>query len=121
MVYLGGSAGVSKPTWPFCAALPADTGMGLVIAPHRALEYVHLLPQLLSSVMGMPVVEVKQGMRLEPNRVFVVPPRVDMSLACNVFNLRTPSRPPGWPKTFNTFLCSLAETAGPREVIRRFI
>jgi hypothetical protein len=24
--------------------LPADTGMGFVIAPHRTLEYAHLLP-----------------------------------------------------------------------------
>jgi two-component system CheB/CheR fusion protein len=90
--------------------------MGFVIAPHRALECAHLLPQLLSKVTGMPVVEVKQGMRLEPNRVFVMPPRVDMSLAGNVFDLRTTSRPPGWPKTINIFLCSLAEAAGPRAV-----
>jgi two-component system CheB/CheR fusion protein len=76
-------------------SLPADTGMGFVIAPHRALEYAHLLPQLFSTVTGKPVVEVKQGMRLEPKRVFVMPPRVDMSLAGNVFNLRTASQPSG--------------------------
>lgn len=97
-------------------SLPAGTGMGFLIAPHCALEYAHLLPQLLTTVTGMPVVEVKQGMRLEPNRVFVMPPRMDMSLAGNVFNLRTTSRPSGWPKTINTFLCSLAEAAGPRAV-----
>jgi two-component system CheB/CheR fusion protein len=97
-------------------SLPADTGMSFVIAPHRALEYAHLLAQLLRTVTGMPVVEVKQGMQLERNRVFVMPPRVDMTLAGNVFDLRTTSRPPGWPKTINIFLCSLAEAAGPRAV-----
>ena len=33
-----------------------------------------------------------------------------------MFHLRTTSRPPGWPKTINIFLCSLAETAGQRAV-----
>jgi len=116
VVCLGGSAGGLEAYMDILRSLPADTGMGFVIAPHRALEYAHLLPQLLGKVTGMPVVEVKQGMRLEPNRVFVMPPRVDMSLAGNVFDLRTTSRPPGWPKTINTFLCSLAEAAGPRAV-----
>ena len=117
VVCLGGSAGGLEAYMDILGSLPADTGMGFVIAPHRALEYAHLLPQLLlSTVTGMPVVEVKEGMRLEPNRVFVMPPRVDMSLAGNAFDLRTTSRPPGWPKTINTFLCSLAEAAGPRAV-----
>src|ERR1700733_9251964 len=107
VVCLGGSAGGLEAHMDILHSLPADTGMGFVIAPHRALEYAHLLPQLLSAVTGMPVVEVKQGMRLEPNRVFVMPPHVDMSLAGNVFDVRATARPSGWPKTINTFLCSL--------------
>ena len=116
VVCLGGSAGGLEAYLEILGSLPADTGMAFVIAPHRALEYAHLLPDLLSKVTGMPVVEVTRGMRLEPDRVFVMPPRVDMTLLGNVFDLRTTSRPSGWPKTINTFLCSLAEAAGPRAV-----
>jgi len=90
--------------------------MAFVIAPHRALKDAHLLPELLSTVTEMPVAEVEQGMRLKPNQVFVMPPHTDMTMAGNTFNLRTASRPPGWPKTINIFLCSLAEMAGPRAV-----
>jgi len=97
-------------------SLPANTGMAFVIAPHRALENADLLPQLLRTVTKMPVLEVQQGMRLEPNQVFVMPPRMDLTTAGNVFHLRTTSRPPGWPKTINIFLSSLAETVGPRAV-----
>jgi len=116
VVCLGGSAGGLEAYMDILRGLPADTGMAFVIAPHRAQEYAHLLPHLLNTVTVMPVVEVKQGMRLEPNRVFVMPPRVDMSLTGNVFDLRTTAKPRGWPKTINTFLCSLAEAAGPRAV-----
>jgi len=45
-----------------------------------------------------------------------MPPHMDLTTAGNVFHLRTTSRPPGWPKTINIFLCSLAETAGQRAV-----
>ena len=116
VVCLGGSAGGLEAYLEILGSLPADTGMAFVVAPHRALEYANLLPDILRKVTGMLVLEVTRGMRLEPNRVFVMPPRVDMSLAGNAFDLRTTSRPAGWPKTINTFLCSLAEAAGPRAV-----
>lgn len=96
MVCLGGSAGSLEAYMDILGSLPADTGMGFVIAPHRALEYAHLL---------------------------AVPQQGDGNACCGsqarhatrtLFDLRTTSRPPGWPKTINTFLCSLAEAAGPR-------
>jgi two-component system CheB/CheR fusion protein len=116
VVCLGGSAGGLQAYMEILRNLPADTGMAFVVAPHRAVAHAHLLPHLLSTVTKMPVAEVKQGRRLEPNQVFVMPPHTDMTLAGNAFNLRTASRPPGWPKTINIFLCSLAEMAGPRAV-----
>ena len=116
VVCLGGSAGGLQAYLDILRNLPADTGMAFVVAPHRALENAHLLPQLLAAATKMPVVEVKQGMRLEPNRIFVMPARTDMTTTGDIFQLRTSSRPAGWPKTINLFLCSLAEATGPRAV-----
>ena len=116
VVCLGGSAGGLQAFTNILRGLPADTGMAFVIAAHRAPEHTQLLPHILSAVTKMPVVEVKEGMRLEPNRVFLIPPRMDMTMTGNEFHLRTTARPPGWPKTINIFLCSLAEATGPRAV-----
>jgi len=116
VVCLGGSAGGLEAYLSILRALPPRTGMAYVIAPHRALENAHLLPQLLASATEMPVVEVQEGMRIQPNRVFVMPPRMDLTIADGVFHVRKTSRPPGWPKTINIFLCSLAETTGSRAV-----
>ena len=52
VVCLGGSAGGLEAYMDILRNLPADTGMGFVIAPHRALKYAHLLPQLLTKVTG---------------------------------------------------------------------
>jgi two-component system CheB/CheR fusion protein len=81
VVCLGGSAGGLPAYMDILRSLPANTGMAFVIAPHRAHENAHLLPQLLSTVTQMPVLEVQQGMRLEPDRVCVRPPRMDLTTA----------------------------------------
>jgi two-component system CheB/CheR fusion protein len=116
VVCLGGSAGGLQAYTNILRGLPADTGMAFVIAAHRAPEHTQLLPHLLSAVTRMPIVEVKEGMRLEPNQIFLIPPRMDMTATGDEFHLRTTARPPGWPKTINLFLFSLAESIGPRAV-----
>lgn len=116
VVCLGGSAGGLKAYMDILGRMPADTGMAFVVAPHRALENAHLLPKILAGIAKMPVVEVKQGMKVRPDCVFIMPPHIDMTIVDNVFHLRTMLRPPGWPKTINIFLCSLAESAGARAV-----
>lgn len=116
IVCLGGSAGGLAGYLDILRLIPADTGMAFVIAPHRALENAHLLPQILSRVSKMPVVEVTEGMQIKPDYVFVMPPRIDMTIVENVFHLRTVVRPRGWPKTINVFLSSLAEVSGARAV-----
>jgi two-component system CheB/CheR fusion protein len=116
VVCLGGSAGGLQAYLDILRGLPADTGMAIVIAAHRSPDHAQLLPRLLGTVTKMPVAEVKEGMRLEPNRVFVIPPRMDLIMTGNEFHLRTSARPPGWPKTINHFLFSLADAIGPRAV-----
>ena len=116
IVCLGGSAGGLQGYLEILRGMPADTGMAFVIAPNRALESAHMLPQILGTATMMAVVEVEDGMRIEPNRVFVMPPRVELTTMGDLFQLRTVQRPRGWPKIINIFLCSLAETQGDRTV-----
>jgi chemotaxis response regulator CheB len=116
VVCLGGSAGGLEAYRAILRGLPADTGMAYVVAAHRFPAHAELLGELLRAVTTMPVVDVTEGMRLEPNRVFLMPPRLDLSTSGDVFHLRTTPKPPGWPKTINLFLFSLAEALGRRAV-----
>ena len=96
--------------------MPADTGMAFVIAQHRGLDQPEILVQLLATSTKMSVVQVEQGMHLQPNCVYVMPPRIDMTIENDRFSLRHTQRPPGWPKTIDIFLCSLAEAMRERAV-----
>ena len=90
--------------------------MAFVIAAHRSLENASLLPQILAGVTTMAVIEVQEGMLLEPNRVYLMPPRTEMTASHNKFALRTPRKSSGWPTTISLFLLSLAESSGPRAI-----
>jgi chemotaxis response regulator CheB len=116
VVCLGGSAGAGEAYTSILRCMPADTGMAFVIAPHRSLENANLLPRILSSVTTMPVVEVKEGMLLEPNRVYIMPPHTEMTVKKSEFALQPPRKPRGWPNTISVFLLSIAEAYGQRAV-----
>ena len=116
VVCLGGSAGGLEAYKGILRNLPADTGMAFVVAQHQRFEHMHLLSQILAGVTAMPVVEVKQGMLLEPNRVFVMPPGKDMTVKGDEFDLQTTLKARGWPITISLFLLSLAEAYGHRAV-----
>jgi len=116
VVCLGGSAGGLQPYLEILHTMPADTGMAFVIAQHRGLDQPEMLVNLLAASTKMLVVQVKQGMLLRPNCVYVMPPRIDMTIENGQFSLRQTQRPPGWPKTIDIFLCSLAEAMRERAV-----
>jgi two-component system CheB/CheR fusion protein len=116
VVCLGASAGGLQPYLEILRTLPADTGMAFVIAQHRGLDQPEILVNLLTKSTKMLVVHVKEGMLLRPNCVYVMPPRIDMTIKCGRFSLRQAQRPPGWPKSIDIFLCSLAEAMRERAV-----
>ena len=90
--------------------------MGFVVAPHRSLKDAGLLPQILAGVTAMPVIEVQDGMLLEPNRVYIMPPHMEMTVKNNEFALRPPRKSSGWPITISVFMLSLAEAYGQRAI-----
>ncbi len=116
VVCLGGSAGAFAAYSEILRNVPANSGMAFIIVAHRAPEHPQALPQALSFVTLMSVVEVANGMRLLPNQVFVMPPKVEMSLEEDCLFLRRRAKRRGWPNTISVFLNSLAAGVGWRAV-----
>lgn len=64
----------------------------------------------------MKVSEVRDGMRVEPNRVYVIPPNTSMSLTDHVLQLIPRGDAPGVHMVIDHFMRSLAEVQGNRSV-----
>ncbi len=81
IVGVGASAGGLEAFTQLLKALPADTGMSLVLVQHLAPSHPSALAEILSRVTNMPVLEVHDEPAVEPNHVYVIPPARSMIIA----------------------------------------
>jgi two-component system CheB/CheR fusion protein len=74
VVGVGASAGGLEALEELFDHMPADTGMAFVIVTHQHPGHPSLLPELLAKETSMAVVAAAEGVKLEPNHVYVGPP-----------------------------------------------
>jgi two-component system, chemotaxis family, CheB/CheR fusion protein len=110
IVGVGASAGGLDAFKQLLQALPDDTGMAYVLVQHLSPEHGSMLAQLLATSSRMPVSEIADGMPVEANRVYIIPPERDVALSHGRLSLvpRTTTR--GLHMPFDHFLRSLADT-----------
>jgi two-component system CheB/CheR fusion protein len=73
-VGIGASAGGLEAIAELFSHLPADSGMAFLVVQHLQADHPSMLAGILGSKTPMPVAEATEGARLEPNRVYVIPP-----------------------------------------------
>ena len=108
IVGIGASAGGLEAASVFLKALPARTGMAVVIVQHLAPQHESALAQLLSKATAMPVLEVSQGTAVERDHVYVIPPDKIMTIQDGVLNLIPRQRAAVPHHPIDEFLTSLA-------------
>src|SRR5580658_1438918 len=80
VVGIGASAGGLKALKRFFAAMPVDSGMAFVVIPHLDPTHDSLMVELLSKQTAMKVCEIEEGMPVEANRVYFIPPNRNLSI-----------------------------------------
>src|SRR3954471_20822629 len=81
VVGLGASAGGIRAFKEFFANVPPKSGMAYVVILHLSPEHESHLAEVLQSSTEMPVTQVQDAVRIEPDHVYVIPP--NRSLAIN--------------------------------------
>ena len=96
--------------------MPADTGMAFLVISHQHAGHTSLLPELLGKCTQMPSVEATEGVRLEPNHVYVSPPGGHVALSDRKVRLMegAPGEMPPHPIDF--FFRSLAQDQKERAI-----
>ena len=95
VVGIGASAGGLEAFTQLLKALPVNTGMAFVLVQHLDPRHESKLTELLARATRMPVTEVKNGLVVEPDHVYVIPPNADMAILHGALQLlpRRESRP----------------------------
>ena len=116
IVGIGASAGGLDAFTQLLQALPGDTGMAFVLVQHLEPSHESILTRLLARATKMPVQEVREGMRVEANHVYVIPANADLSLLEGLLHLEGREAPAGHHMPIDYFLRSLAESRGSRAI-----
>lgn len=103
------SAGGLEVATEFLNAMPPDSGMGFVIVQHLEPTRKSLLAELLGKQTSMPVVEVADGMKVEPDHVYVIVPAQTLLIEDGVLRLSEPAEPRGQRHPIDRFFTALAE------------
>src|SRR5271170_2615567 len=78
IVAIGASAGGIEALSDLMTHLAADTGMAFVLVQHLDPKHHSILTELLGRKTTMTVTEVTEGILVQPNRVYVIPPNAMM-------------------------------------------
>ena len=105
VVCVGGSAGGLDAYTRLLRHLPADMGVAIVIVNHLRTVDTRL-HEILPRYTEMPVVLISEGLDLQPNHVFIIPPLCDLHVLDGEFRLKPISKPRGWPDVITVFLRS---------------
>ncbi|HSK76429.1 MAG TPA: chemotaxis protein CheB [Thermoanaerobaculia bacterium] len=116
VVGIGASAGGLEAFTQMLNALPVDTGMAFVLVQHLAPTHASMLSEILSRSTAMPVTEVHDEPRVEPNRVYVIPPDRNMTISGGVLQLLPREEAPGQHRPIDVFFRSLAEDQKDRAI-----
>ena len=118
IVGIGASAGGLAAFEAFFSAMPTDIdpGMAFVLVQHLAPDHKSILTDLVKRYTRMQVFEVEDGMAVNPNCAYIIPPNRDMAFLNGVLQLLEPSSPRGQRLPIDFFFRSLAQDQHQRAI-----
>lgn len=116
IVGIGASAGGLEALEEFFRHVPERCGMAFVVVQHLDPTHEGVLAELLQRTTSMPVVQVRDRMKVKPDSVYVIPPNRDMSLLHGSLHLLEPTAPRGLRLPIDFFFRSLADDQHERSI-----
>lgn len=109
IVAIGASAGGLEAMTQLIKHLPAATGMAYIYAQHLSPDHESILTSLLAKSTKVPVQEVTDLMRIQPDNIYVMPSDKEMKVIDGKIKLTPRSPRRGANTLIDIFFTSLAE------------
>ncbi|MEI8079391.1 MAG: chemotaxis protein CheB, partial [bacterium] len=119
IVGIGASAGGLAAFEAFFSGMPANTdtpGMAFVLVQHLDPDHKSMLTDLIRRYTRMQVFEVEDGMVVQPNCAYIIPPNRDMTFLNGTLQLMEPAAPRGRRLPIDFFFRSLAQDQHERAI-----
>lgn len=112
VVALGASAGGLEALQDFFKAVDPDTSLAFVVIQHLSPDYKSLMDELLARYTELPIHIIEDGMKVEANHVYLIPPRKNLSIFQNQLFLDDQNPQKGLNLPIDIFFRSLAKEKG---------
>ncbi|MBK59064.1 MAG: chemotaxis protein [Pseudomonas sp.] len=109
VVGIGASAGGIQALMTFFEHMPNDCGMAFVVIMHLSPKHESNIDKIIQNVTKMPVLQVTQSVAIERNRIYVIPPALDLSMNDGYLRLQQPERERGPQVAIDLFFRALAD------------
>jgi two-component system CheB/CheR fusion protein len=117
VVGIGGSAGGITALKEFFSRVQPDNGIAYVVIMHLSPQHESNLAQVLQAQTAIPVTQVTETLRVEPDHVYVIPPNKYLMIEDSNIKLTEPERiRGGGHSSIDLFFRTLADTYGKTAV-----
>jgi two-component system CheB/CheR fusion protein len=116
VVGIGASAGGLDALERFFHHMPERSGMAFVVVSHLDPNHVSIMPELIQKSTAMKVIQAGDGMKVDPNHVYVAPANRDVALLNGVIQLIEPIEAHGFRLPIDYFFKSLSADCGEKAI-----
>ena len=116
VVGIGASAGGLESLEKLFQNLPPDTGMAFVIIQHLSPDFKSMMYELLARDTKMEIHRVEDGMSIEADHIYLLPPKKELIIAGGELHLIDKDASKGLTLPIDRFFESLARECGERAI-----
>jgi len=115
-VGIGASAGGLEAIETFFKEMPVDSGVAFAVIQHLSPDHKSLMPELLARRTAMKIHRAEEGMVMEPDSVYLIPPRKNLRIFHGKLLLTDQDHGHGLNLPIDIFFKALAEDQGEKAV-----
>jgi two-component system, chemotaxis family, CheB/CheR fusion protein len=112
IVGVGASAGGLEALEKFFDNMRPDSGLAFVVIQHLSPDFKSLMDELLRRHTDIAIHRVEDGMQVEPNSIYLIPPKKEMIISGGKLLLTDKDPTQGLSLPIDTFFRSLAQDVG---------
>jgi two-component system CheB/CheR fusion protein len=116
VVGIGASAGGLEALEHFFDNIPRESGMAFVVVQHLSPDFRSLMDEILGRRTELPIHLVENGMLVECDHVYLIPPKKEMIIAGGRLLLSERDRDQELALPIDVFFRSLAQDCGSRAI-----
>ena len=116
VVGVGASAGGLEALEAFFEPIPHDLGAAFVIVQHLSPDFKSHMEDLLGRRTNMRIFRVENGMQVQPNSIYLIPPRMEMIISGGKLLLTEQAEDRSLSHPIDQFFRSLAGDVGNKSI-----